>query len=240
MFVFAMRSLQHVRNLTSHSPPSSYKDAYVDNLPVFVTCLLGWSFWALHPLVADLKVVPWGHANGLTGKRLQGSWEFIPTPTWSWEGPSNLQVNPLHVYQFLVEPEAEDKALAISLYPMARITREKEPYGLWLAHDPPRNLYRNLGNGSIHKFDDVLSEWWNRHSSRQSPVVHSTTIIGQGVSTISGKPQTQLPVSPAQNSMTGESLAVQRNISEFYLPTDRVSDRTTLFEPGSELVRGCC
>jgi hypothetical protein len=129
-----------------------------------VIFLTGLSLWALHPLVTGLKVVPWGTSNGLTGRSLQGAWDFAPTQTWIWDPRGGLQIDPAHIYQALIEPEAEDKALLIPLFPLVRVEPAGDGLSLWLADDLSRGLYWNVTDGTRQRFGDgALTAWWNQH-----------------------------------------------------------------------------
>ncbi|MHB9098473.1 MAG: response regulator [Syntrophales bacterium] len=222
MFMSTIRNLQQVRNSTMHSPPVPDADVFLENLPDFVTFLLGLSFWSLHPIVMDLKVVPWGVSNGLRGKQIQGMWEMTATPTWSWEKPSSMQLNPKHVYQFLIEPEAEGKAVAFSLHPLIRITRTQGTFNLWHAHDPLKNLYRNLSSGKIMYFDNALSEWWKTHSlqkTRSIFTINHADIDGSN----NGEEKSRNLSKNEKKKVKPRSQLLKKQIHEYYLPVERIS-----------------
>lgn len=219
IFLSTLRTLQQVRNVSIHSGPVIVRDSFLENLPPFVTFLLGMSFWALHPIVADLKVVPWGVSNGLTGKRLEGAWNLTPTRTWTWDSRSNMQINPAHVYQVFGEPETDDKALIIPLYPLVRFTHAADGHSLWLAQDPTKDTYVNPSNGAIQRFDDgALAAWWERYCRR-----------GAGAATPSLLPAEKHEVSQNESEQAGNTSSTKspadapaRTIAQFYIPVDKI------------------
>jgi|GEM_PF-2935451 len=222
MFTSAVRNLQQIRNATTHSPPVPDTDVFLENLPDFVTFLLGLSFWALHPIVMDLKVVPWGLSNGLRGKQVKGLWEMTATPTWSWERPASMQVNPKHVYQFLIEPEAEDKAIAFSLHPLIRISRTQGTYSLWHAHDPLKNLYRDLSSGKTMYFDNALSEWWKAYVLQKTKSI-VLPANNADIDLRNNREEKSRDLSKHRKKKTpppGKLLTKQ--IHEYYLPVERI------------------
>ena len=223
-FMLALRMLQDVRNQSAHSAPVVARTLFLENASSFLTFLLGVSLWALHPLVVGLKVVPWGTSNGLKAKRLHGSWNLTSTPTWIWDARSSMQVNPNHVYQALIEPEAEDRALLIPLYPLIRFERSGEAFSLWLAHDASKGLYCNVANGIIYKFEDgALSAWWNEYHRVKAMPGQAWQVEGvEEPASIMKAPESERIETPEPERPETD---VRKILAEFYISTIRANPK---------------
>jgi hypothetical protein len=238
-FMLALRVLQNVRNISAHNVPVVARTVFLDNTPSFVTFLMGLSLWALHPLVIDLRVVPWGTSNGLRAKALRGAWNLAPTPTWIWDTRLTMQINPAHVYHALIEPEAEGRALLIPLHPFVRVERAGETLTLWLAHDLSRGLYRNINDGTIGRFEDgALQAWWNQHRT-----VKGSSIALAGVRAVreSVPPKDEVrSVQPETTGCESSATAGVKTVGESVPPKDEVRSvqpETTGRESSSERLR---
>jgi len=160
-FKKSTRSIQQLRNSQSHSPLREGSDIFSDNIPSFLTFLLGMSYWAIHPIVTNLKVVPWGSRNALQGNRLVKSNNFLgDNEVFQLDKNKDLVAYSEQLYHVILNPENTEEGLVVPLYPLMRIEQKGEEKQIWLAHNPLRDEYRNPQDGTRKTFEDKdLSDW---------------------------------------------------------------------------------
>jgi len=160
-FRIASRNIQVVRNNLAHSPLGIDDEGYPENRPCFLMFLLSMSFWAIHPVVTELRIVPWGGKNALEGKLLTSTETYGARETWRWDVRREFPVYPDRLYQVIVDPEDRYDALVVPLFPLMRSELGRGQTIYWLAHFPERDEYRDPLTGNIKRFDDgELSKWW--------------------------------------------------------------------------------
>lgn len=170
IFFDAAGNIQRLRNKASHFhfPPGT--NIMQENLPIFVNFSLGLGFWAVHPLITGLRLMPYGGKNSLQGVPLSGPAQRNGRQVWSWTREMEFLIDPAHVYQCLSDLGDSPNSVLIPLFPLIRVTREHEQWAIWLAENPTLDQYINYATGESRRFDDELSRWWQSQDSRQDEI----------------------------------------------------------------------
>lgn len=157
----SINSIISLRNLFAHDPVEKSSNMFSENLSSFINLLFGCSFWNLHPLATDIKVITWGNRYAFEGQPLIGQHRYIEKRKWNWD--SKIVVKNDQIYQILSEPLENERALIIPLYPLIRLEFGDKNVVFWFAHEPEKNRYRDPVSGEKKDFhDNDLSQWWKK------------------------------------------------------------------------------
>ena len=171
----ALHNMQLIRNYVAHSTKigsGALRGLFLEQITNIVQSIISFSFWARHPIVHDISIVPVGAVNRMKYTVCSREGEKRPGNTVSVRSDilSKIVIDPKKPYQFFNRLDnVESPPFIVPLYPLLRLEYNNEGIpSIWIADNPKLNTYNNPLTDLKKKFNDSdLSDWWAENLNNQ-------------------------------------------------------------------------